>query len=199
MSLDHIRETILDDARAEGERIIATAREHKQQRLDSTRESLQAEFARRREQAEHEERQQADRQVIARRAEHNLALLRRRNEILDDLFERAAERLSDLPDEEYCAVVADWMRDLPADVGGTVLCNERDRVRLSGLVDRLNEGRPDGAKLRMEPSARALKGGVLFRAESYEIDLSLDSRLKHLRETLAPELAKLVFPGEVTV
>ena len=38
MSLDHIRETILAEARAEGERIVATAHEHEQQRLDAARE-----------------------------------------------------------------------------------------------------------------------------------------------------------------
>jgi V/A-type H+-transporting ATPase subunit E len=199
MSLDHIRETILAEARAEGERIVATAHEHKEQRLAAARESLEGEFARRREQAEQEQRQRADRQVVARRAEHNLALLKQRNEILDELFDRAADRLADLPDEEYCAVVGEWMRGLPDDVGGTVLCNERDRERLAGLVARLNEGRPDGAQLRIEQCRRPLRGGVLFQTENYEIDLSVDSRLKRLRETLAPELARLVFPDEVTV
>ena len=199
MSLDHIRETILAEARAEGERIVATAHEHEQQRLDAARESLEAEFARRREQAEHEHRQQADRQVVARRAEHNLALLKRRNEMLDELFDRAADRLADLPDEEYCAVVEAWMQDLPADMGGAVLCNERDQERLAGLLARLNEGRPEAARLRMAEYWGPLRGGVLFQTENYEIDLSLDSRLKRLRETLAPEVARLVFPDEVTV
>ena len=199
MSLDHIRQTVLAEARAEGERILATAREHKQQRLDSARESLDAEFVRRREQAEHEQRQQADRQVVARRAEHNLALLKRRNDILDELFNRAAECLADLPDEEYAAVVGEWMQALPDDVGGTVLCNERDQERLAGLVARLNERRPEGARLRMAEYWGPLRGGVLFQTDNYEIDLSLDSRLKRLRETLAPDVARLVFPDEVTV
>ena len=43
MSLDHIRETILADARSEAERIVATAREHNQQRLEAVREALEAE------------------------------------------------------------------------------------------------------------------------------------------------------------
>lgn len=199
MSLDHIRETILAEARAESERIVSTAHERKEQRLAAARESFEAEFARRSEQAGNELSQKADRQVVARRAEHNLALLKRRNEILDDLFERAADRLAALPDEEYCAVVGEWMQDLPSDAGGAVLCNERDRERLAGLVARLNDDRSEGAQLRMEERAVPLRGGVLFQTENYEIDLSLDSRLKRLRETLAPEVAKLVFPDEVTV
>lgn len=199
MSLDHIRETILADARSEAERIVATAREHNQQRLEAAREALEAEFARRREQTRHELRQQADRQVVMRRAEHNLALLKRRNEMLDELFSQAADQLADLPDEDYCAVVEAWMQALPAGVGGTVLCNERDQERLAGLIARLNERRPEAARLRLEEHWGPLRGGVLCRTDAYEIDLSLDSRLKRLRETLAPEVARLVFPDEVTV
>ncbi|NLW51247.1 MAG: hypothetical protein GXY85_10490 [Candidatus Brocadiaceae bacterium] len=199
MSLDHIRETILAEARAEAERILATAEEHKRQRLEAAREALTMEFERRRSRAEHELRQRADREIVARRAEHNLALLKQRNEMLNSLFDRAAERLAALPDDDYCAVVGRWMESLPADVGGRVLCNERDAERLAPLVERMNEHRAADARLRLERHDGPLSGGVLFRAGRFEIDLSIESRLRRLRETLAPEVAELLFPQQVTV
>jgi vacuolar-type H+-ATPase subunit E/Vma4 len=199
MSLDRIRTATLADARSEAERIENTARAHREERLEGAREALDAEFARRREQAQNEVRRQNRRQVVMRRSEHNLALLERRNEILDDLFNQAADRLADMPDEEYCAVIEDWMQALPPDVGGTVVCSERDEERLSALAARLNDGRPEEARLRMDLHWGPLRGGVVFQTPLFEIDLSLDARLRRLREALAPEAARLLFPEQTTV
>ena len=194
MSLDHTREVILAEARAEAEGILKTAQAHRQEKLENAREALEDEFARRRERARHEAQQQAQRRIIARRAKHNLDLLARRNEILDDLFARA-----DLPDEEYRTVVGRWMQAIPDDIGGTVLCNERDEERLAPLVAELNEGRSEEAKLRLAQHPGLLRGGVRFQRATYEIALSLDARLERLRQALAPEVARAVFPDEVTV
>lgn len=199
MPLDHTREVILAEARAEAERILKTAQARRQEKLENAREALEDEFARRCERARHEAQQHAQRRIIARRAKHNLELLARRNEILDDLFAQAAQKLATLPDGEYRTVVQGWMRAIPDDVGGTVLCNERDEERLAPLVAELNEGRSEEAKLQLARHPAPLRGGVLFQTATYEIDLSLDARVARLREVLAPEVARAVFPDEVTV
>ena len=199
MSLEYIRDAILADARAEAGRIEATARANRQERLEAARKSLDAEFARRLDRARRDAEQEARRRLMVRRSEHNLKLLKRRNEILDEVFEEAAGRFCDLPDEDYRSTVAVWMKELPADAGGEVLCSERDTERLAPLIEELNASRGPQARLKLVRHSEPLRGGVLFRAERFELDLSLDARLAQLREALAPEVAAVTFTGDLTV
>jgi vacuolar-type H+-ATPase subunit E/Vma4 len=104
-----------------------------------------------------------------------------------------------MSDEEHRAVMESWMRELPADTAGQVVCNERDRARLEPLVAKLNAGRPLEARLELSQQSAPLLGGVLFKTEKFEIDLSLDARLRQLREELVPEVSRIVFPADVTV
>jgi vacuolar-type H+-ATPase subunit E/Vma4 len=200
MSTDHIRKAILAEAQAEAKRVETEARRRHDERLAAARQALDAEFSMRREEARQKVEQAGHREVSQRRAQHNLDLLQRRNAILDDLFRRAGERLLELPDDEYRAVVESWVAELPADVAGEVLCNARDEKRLAPLVEKLNGRRPAAARLKLAPHAgEPLLGGVICRTEKFQIDMSLDARLRRLREELAPEVAKIVFTGQVTV
>jgi vacuolar-type H+-ATPase subunit E/Vma4 len=199
MSVEHIREAILADAGAEAERIAAEARSRHDERLAAARAALEKEFAARLEKAKLDAETEARRRVILRRAEHNLALLKQRNDMLDALFAQAGPRLAALPDDGYRAVMEKWMRSLPADVGGELGCNERDEMRLGPVIEKLNRERPPEARLRAARHDQPLTGGVLFRAEKFEIDLSVDARVQRLREALAPEVSRIVFTGDVTV
>lgn len=199
MTVEHIREAVLSEARREAEKITAEARARHDEWLEEARKKLDAEFERRFERARQQAEQESQHRIMRKRAHHNLALLRRRNEILDDLFRQAAGRLAGLSDEQYCAVVADWMQQAPHDGAGEVLCTGRDAERLAPLVEKLNRSREAGAQLTLTPADRPALGGVIFCTERFEVDLSLDTRIAHLREELAPETAAILFPSDITV
>ena len=199
MSLEHIKQAIMAEAKAEAEKIEAEARSRCETKVEAGRAEIEGEFARREERSRLLAQQESHRRVMERRSRHNLALLQRRNAILDDLCRQAAERVTNLPDEEYSTVIEGWMKELPQDVGGEVLCNERDQVRLAPVVERLNASRPPHASLRLARHEEAFLGGVVFRTGKFEMDLSLDARVRRLREELAPQMSQTVFPDEVTV
>jgi len=199
MSLERIREAVLAEARAEAQKIESEARKRHEEELRNARENLEAEFSRRLERAKHGAERESRRQTMARRAEHNHRLLKQRNAILDDLFRRAAEAVKDLPDEEYRSVLEKWMRELPKDIGGEVVCAEADESRLAPLVEKLNRARSPEARLKLTCRGSGSGAGVVFRTEKFEIDLSLDSRLQQLREDLAPEVSSMLFSDDVTV
>jgi len=193
MSLERIRKAILDEARAEADRLESEARARRDERLAAAARELELEFKRRFEAASENARREVERRLARRRAELNMELLRERNAILDRLFRQAAARLADSPDEHYQRVVAQWMKEIPQGVAGDVLCNERDAARLSPLIEKLNASRAPEARLRLVAGDRPAMGGVIFRTEKFEIDLSLDSRLAALRVELAPQVAKMIF------
>lgn len=200
MSLDQIRNAVRRKARQEAEAVEAEARRDAEQRIDAARRSIEAEFQRLLERDTQAAEQAAQRDVIQRRSEHNLALLRRRNEILDEVFSRATRRFTELPDEEYCAVVGHWMRErIPPEAAGEVFCPEGDLQRLRPAVEKLNAERGADARLTLAAYDGPLTGGVVFRAGQFEVDLSVDAMTTQLRESLAPELSRILFSGDLTV
>jgi len=193
MSVERIREAILKEARAEAARIEAEARARHNERIEAAKRSLEQEFQQRFESGRQRAERETERELARRRSEHSMDLLARRNAILDRLFQDAGRCLAEAPDEQYRTVVQAWMKEVPAGVAGEVLCNERDAARLRPLIDDLNAARDPDAKLRLVPGDRPHRGGVIFRTEKFEIDLSLDARLGRLREDLAPEVARMLF------
>ncbi len=104
--------------------------------------------------------------------------------------------MTDMPDEEYCAIVGQWMADrIPIQTGGVVLCSPRDMERLRPVVDALNAERSADAYLEMAEHEQPPTGGVLFRGSQFEVDLSVDAMTARLRENLAPELAASSSPA----
>jgi len=199
MTVERIRDAVIAGGRAEAAEIAARAQAEHDRRMEDARRSIEEEFRRRFEDARQHAEQESVRAVLHRRAEHNMMLLEKRNAILDDLFRKAAARVAAMPDDEYLRLVGRWMAQVPADAAGEVLCAQRDAGRLAPLVRALNASRKPGAQLCLTPAERPQVGGVIFRAEKFEVDLSLDSKLVALREELAPRIADMVFPPDVSV
>lgn len=199
MAVERIRQAILSEAREDAEKVLAEAQARHDERLEAVRKALDDEFAQRFERGRQDAEQESQRLLMRKRAEHNLALLRRRNELLDELFRQAAERFAALPDEEYRKAVAAWTSQAPRDQAGEALCAARDVERLAPLLEELNRSREASAQLELVPGDRPALGGVVFRTEKFEIDVSLDTRIAALREELAPEAADILFPPDLTV
>ena len=199
MSVQRIREAILTEARQEADKIVADAQARLDEQIQTAARKLDEEFKRRFGRGRQDAEQESRHQIMRVRARHNQALLRRRNEILDDLFRQAAERIAGQPDEQYRELAGAWLQQLPQDTAGELLCAARDADRLAPLVEELNRSRGPDAQLTLTPGDRPELGGVVFRAERFEIDLSVDTRIAHLREELAPEVAAALFPPDVAV
>lgn len=199
MTVERIREAVLSEAREEAEEIDSEARSRQQERLESAKQELEEEFQERFEEARRETERRCERRVLQKRAEHNLALLRKRNAILDDLFDRAADQIRQMPDEQYRELIAGWMQEVPSDTPGRLLCNEEDEERLRPLIQQINDEREAEAALELVPGDRPEEGGVIFSTEKFEVDMSVETRITDLRERLAPEVAQQVFPEDLSL
>ena len=199
MTVERIRQAILSEAHQEADRLVADAQQRHQRRLKEATRALDEEFERRFEHARQEEELESRHKVMAVRARHNLELLERRNAILDDLFREAADQLRGLPDEAYRALLKAWAAQLPQDQGGRVLCRRDEAHRLAPLIEQLNAGRTAGAQLELTPGKRPSLGGLIYCTEKFEIDLSFDTGLERLRQELAPQVAAIVFPSDLSL
>ena len=199
MTVERIRKAILSEAHQEAEKIEAEAQQRHDRRLGEARKELEEEFARRFEHARQQQELESRHRVMGVRAKRNLELLERRNAILDEMFRRGAEQIAGLADDEYRALVEQWMAQVPPGQPGEVLCRREDVGRLAPLIEQLNAKRVSEAQLELKAADTPELGGVIFRTEKFVVDLSLDSRLERLRQELAPDVAEIVFPSDLSL
>jgi len=198
MSVERIKKTIIADAEKEAKNIIASAREEVDERLEKGRREIEDDAERRFEAEKKELSRDAERKVMQKRSGHNLELLRKRNEILQSVFERAERHLKEMDDESYRRMLGGWFSQIPEDVPGRLLCSNDDVRRVEPLVEEVNKDRGADAELALAGDD-SVESGLVFKAEGFEVDLTVKTKLNELRETLTPEVARMVFPENVKI
>lgn len=225
MSLERIRQGVLDEAKAEAERLIAEAREKRDREIAAAKKRL-ADEKQKRIGDEKARLEQVRSQAVsnARRIER-LAVLKAKNRFVDKAFAAAREKVAALPDGEYLQLLEKWIVALDAANAGEIETGRRDAKRIDqAFVERVNakrgpgradaphalrdKARPAGYKehkmLSPMPAGKFTRGsseldidgGVVIRTPDYRIDLSLRAVLDALREELTPVIGARMFPEE---
>jgi vacuolar-type H+-ATPase subunit E/Vma4 len=192
MALEHLKESLLAEARAEADKIVADARAQGAEHLKRAEHDLRA-AAEARYRARLEALDEEKRQTLARaRIEARLRVLAQKNALVERAFARATERLDRLGDKQYVALMEEWLSGLDGVVGGEIMVNAADRDRFGELVRRVNVQRPDAAlALGAEPLASGR--GFVFRSPSFLVDATFSNQVASLRESLLPEVAEILF------
>ncbi len=200
MTLERLLQKIEEDAREEGEAIVAGAEE---------------EAARIRREAKEQSRREAEaisRSFHARaegerlkilsqaRLDGRIELLAAKEELLEEVFRKARSAFLELPAERYRA----WLKAavLRSAVSGReeVIPTARDRELLAGgLLEELNEELRAGGKegaLKLSESTHPGERGVVLRGEKTETNLTAEAALQRLREEHEEEVSRLLFGGE---
>ncbi len=191
--MERIKKTIIGEAEEEARQIESRAREEKEENLRRGRREIEERMQQRLEETGKELERDARRRLMQQRSKHNLQLLEKRNEILRSIFEKAAEHLKELDDDDYREMLNRWAGQLPADAPGEMLCNSEEIDRLEPLVKTINEDRDGGAEVSLTPDD-TVESGLVFRSPEFEVDMTIRTKLNELREELTPEVARMVFP-----
>jgi len=193
--MDRIRRHILNRARDEALCLVRAAKEEADRRVAAARERIARDLDGRLNQmkAELEGHHQ---QALDRLAfEHRLEALRRKREIIDEVFDCALARFMETP--RYREWLESRLADV-ADLTGEVLCAERDRALCQAALKRFADEGKTGLTLAKGPDGvggKSVAGGIVVRAERFDLDLSLESALGDLRAQVMPEFSALAFSG----
>ncbi|MDI6871221.1 MAG: V-type ATP synthase subunit E family protein [Bacillota bacterium] len=196
-NLDRLRETLAGEAagqaaeiRAEAERRAAEIRAE----AGVQAERLRAEAVRAAQrEIELRQRQSAAEERLLRRQ----ALLEAKAELVGRAMTIALEKLADLPEEQYRALLSRLIEENAPDGQVTVVLNRRDQARLGeGFVKQVAgnlAARGRRVELVLSPAAEELAGGVKLVGRDFEVDCSLERLLELAAEAVEPEVAKVLF------
>jgi len=194
MSFERLEAAVIAEAKAEAAKIVESARAEAGALLARARADQERAFEDAVRQAETAQTRETARQTGLAGHEGRLAVLEAKNRLIDEVFGKAKERIRTLPDAEYMALMADWLKALPDDAGGTVMVNPSDEKRFTkAFLDGVNASRPAGGKYSGVATDARISGGFLVAGESFTIDATLDNRMSDLRESLAGDIARELF------
>ncbi len=184
MTLDTVIQAIQARGKAEVDAILAEAQAERERTLSEVRSEADKALS----EAEARAREAADRRRVQDLARAELEarklVLAAQKEDLDEVYQRALARLSDLRENpEFLRILlkaneAEWK-------GGKVYSNARDEAMVKGLVGRAYAGHTDAA------------GGLVIESEdgSRRVDLRYESILRDVWNDSVREVAEILWPS----
>jgi len=187
MSIERIRNYIIENAKKEAVQIIKTAEEQFRKETESARLSLGKEYQEMLLTDEKRLKGDMKRSLGKFKSDCKMELLEVKNKVIDSVLERAISRIQSLPDNDYLTLMRRWLTNIPDHIEGQLLVNARDLKRINNaFIDDINKGRK--ARISLNTTAIDIKGGFIVKTKHYEIDYALDTIVKNLRTTLIPKL-----------
>ena len=187
MSIERIRNYIIENARKEADQIIKTAEEQFRNETESAKLSLGKEYQEMLRADEAHLREDMKRFLGKLKSDCKMELLELKNKLIDDVLDRAISRIQSLPDEDYLTLTGKWLANVTDHLDGELFVNARDLKRItSAFIDDINKGRK--ARISLNATTIDIKGGFILKTKHYEIDYTLDTLVKNLRTTLIPKL-----------
>jgi len=187
MSIERIRNYIIQNAQKEAEQIIKTAEEQFRNETESARRTLEKKYQEMLQADEKHLREDMKRFLGKLKSDCKMELLEVKNRVIDSVLERAVCRIQSLSDKDYLTLTGRWLTNIPDHLEGELSLNTRDLKRITNaFIDDINKDRK--ARISLNTKAIDIKGGFIVKTKHYEIDYALDTIVKNLRTTLIPKL-----------
>ena len=187
MSIERIRNYIIENAKKEAEQLIKTAEEQFRNETVSAKLSLEKKYQEMLQADEEHLREDMKRFLGKFKSDYKMELLEVKNRVIDSVLESAISRIQSLPDDEYLALIGKWLAKATDNLEGELFVSVADLKRIpSNFIDDLNRSRK--AKVCLSKIAVDVKGGFILKTRNYEIDYSLDTIVENLRTALIPKL-----------
>jgi V/A-type H+-transporting ATPase subunit E len=195
MEAEQVIQKILADAKAEAEKITNEAKE----KVAAEQAKADAKLAEYRQQAETLAQQAAEDEkshiLAGARMDAAKEYLAEKTQILDTVFERAAQRLGELPDDEYRGLMGRLMAEA-VETGDEEVVIGKSETRIDqALINEVN-GKLAGDKkrgLKLAADRHDLPGGFVLRRGKIKTNVSPAVLLGQARNDLVIELAKTLF------
>ena len=194
--IEKITARITQEAQAEIDRTLADAREQAAQitaRYQAQADNEAQSLAARNEKAaaEREERLVSVAQMEARKV-----TLAAKQEMVEQVYQRALEKLRAMPQEQYTAVLAALLVQASSTGAEEVVFSPEDRDKAGkAAVAKANEQLPKGAAgLTVSKETRPIAGGFILKDNNVEVNCTFDTLVRLQRAETAGAVAKKLFP-----
>lgn len=191
-NVKNITSKILKDAEAGKENILATADEEKN-KIISKKVSSANEIAKEiLDKAEVEAKSKKERVISSAKLKVRNNKLAVKQEIIDEVFEKSIDKLTNLSKEEFLSFVKNTILSMNLSGKQTLVLNEQglkfvDSVFIEELNKKVN------AQITLCETPGKFKGGFILENNGIEINSTYEALVSSLRDELEFEVAKVLF------
>jgi len=187
MALKDIINTITDEAKAEAEKIKQEGKKKIEAIEEESRQKIKTEEKKIDDSIEKEAQKVVDRAAFESNIKERNKIVSLKQEIVDEVFDKVLEKIKELGDNEYSAVMKKLIADLPEVESGyiTPIAGKEDLTR-KALQD-------SGKNYSISDSSIEGAGGFVFKSKDIEVDNRFEELLKGLREELEIEISNKLF------
>ena len=120
-------------------------------------------------------------------------ILATKQELIGRAFDLALEKLLELPEKEYVALLADLAVKASSTKKEAVIFSQKDRTRYGKTVVTQANEKLGGGHLTLSEQTRPIKGGLILQDSQVETNCSVDVLIHLQRNTLSAEVAQVLF------
>ena len=120
-------------------------------------------------------------------------ILATKQELIGRAFDLALEKLLELPENEYVALLADLAVKASSTKKEAVIFSQKDRTRYGKTVVTQANEKLGGGHLTLSEQTRPIKGGLILQDSQVETNCSFEVLIHLQRNTLSAEVAQVLF------
>lgn len=121
------------------------------------------------------------------------AILALKQDMVSKSFDEAAQKLVNLPKEQYVALLARLAADAAVTKDEQVVLNARDRAAVGEAVVKAANEKLGGGQLVLSDSAGDFAGGLILRRGNIEVNCTAELLVDLCRGEMSAKLAKVLF------
>ncbi|MDD3926025.1 MAG: V-type ATP synthase subunit E [bacterium] len=190
MSLEAIEERIIADARSEAERITREAQARAADIASHAADNGQRITTEMQAKAENDAGERRRRALGMADLEARKDLLREKRRLLDGVFETAVQRLTDLPADDYFALISAMIAGGAPAGDKELVLSEADAVRLpAGFMEIINRKLAEAGiagEVRLSSEHRSMRGGFILKCGGVELNGTFERLITGMRSELEP-------------
>lgn len=195
MALQDIINKIHEDARAEADSILALARAEAESIREKARrhgEEIRADLMQK---AGEKAKRHADRIKVLAGLDQRKETLREKKNLVDEAFEKAKQRILELPPDQYLAFLRPLILHAVESGDEEIIVSARQKSLftaefLQGLNDALGAAK---GHLRLSDETGSFSGGFILRGRNSETNLTLKTLVQSNHDVLEPQVAQTLF------
>lgn len=195
--IDNLKRRILKDDEIASELVIKDAQDKANEILIQSKKKAESNLKEAEIRANKESDNRKDRIIARAKLDARNNILAAKQEAIDRILSLADESISRMDKEKYTFFVEELLISNIETGCEEVVFSDNDKGRIDpGVVARVNEklvALNKKGMLRISNEKRNIKSGFLLKNGNIEINCSIDSQIKVLRESLEGKIASLLF------
>lgn len=124
-------------------------------------------------------------------------ILSAKQQSIEEVFDKALERLNNLDKSKYEKVIYDMLMDSAESGEEELVMSESRKGQLSGsFIDKVNKALEKAGKkgnIKLSDETRNISGGFILKSQGVEINNSFESVIRLYRDEIEPKVAEIFF------